>query len=323
MNPDLDTLSDDQWEEIADYVSDQATPTAAAAMRQRLTTDATLTVAVTPLLAFRELFAPTRAAVRAARPSAQVTEQTAAHTVVAWARLEAALATQPPAPAAVPGVSRTIYQSQPFAPRATASATRSLRTGTPWWQRSWAVAAGIACLLLVGAGVVFRVTYPVFRYTGGTTGRVVTLPDATTATLAPGAYLGTSHTFTHGLRDVYLFGQADFHVAPDPNHPFIVHVVGVDATALGTTFTMASDTLAHVTVDVTQGKVSLMMVGIDGVRRPVAVLTAGHVQQITALTQWMTEAGAVLGSAGVPFSTVVQVHNALLRAAATLATPHP
>jgi len=237
-------------------------------------------------------------------------------------RLDAALTSPAARPPAHPSVSPTPHQSRSIAPRTPWSAVRSARPHTSWWRRPWTVAIGVTCLLLLSAGIGFRVKHPAFRYHGGTLGRVVTLPDRSIATLAPGAYLGTSHAFTYGTRDVYLFGQAHFQVSPDPKHPFIVHVVGVDATALGTTFGMTSDTLAHVTVEVTQGKIALMILGKDGARHPTLGLTAGQVQQIPAFAKWMTEAGGVLGAAGVPFATVIQVHNAM-RAAAALATPHP
>jgi ferric-dicitrate binding protein FerR (iron transport regulator) len=336
-------LNDEQWSAIADYISDQATSAAAAAMRAQLATDPAFAAQVAPIVALWDLLAPNRIAARLLAPSPFDTQQPpvgeppperapdhdAVRTAAAWARLEAALPPVQPSPTksavrpALTEASQTPRHSRSISPQATPRIARAIPMHTPWWRRPWVVAAGIACLLLLSAGIVFRVRYPTLRYTGGTLGRVVTLPDSSVATLAPGAYLGTSHSYTYGSRDVYLFGQAHFHVAPDASRPFIVHVVGVDATALGTTFDMTSDTRAHVIVQVTQGKISLMIVGSDGVPHPTAVLTAGQVQDIPALTKWMTGAGVVLGSAGVPFATVVQIHNALLRAAATLATPHP
>ncbi|HXC25321.1 MAG TPA: FecR domain-containing protein [Gemmatimonadaceae bacterium] len=314
MRLDPDALSDDRWEEITDYVSDQATSAATAAMRERVAADPVLALTVAPLRTLWHLLEPTRTAVRASMPPLSASDATArdtAHTAAAWARLDAALTLQGAKSPARPPVPPTPRQSRSMAPQITS-----------WWRRPWVVASGIACLLLLGAGMVFRVAYPALRYQGGTLGRVVTLPDRSIATLASGAYLGTSHAFTYGTRDVYLFGQAHFQVSPDPTHPFIVHVVGVDATALGTTFGMTSDTLAHVTVDVTQGKIALLVLGKDGVRHPTLVLSAGQVRQIPALTQWMTEAGGTLGAAGLPFATAVHVHDAMMRAAAALATSH-
>ncbi|HXC26320.1 MAG TPA: FecR domain-containing protein [Gemmatimonadaceae bacterium] len=328
MRVDPDALSDDLWEAITDYVSDQATPAAAATMRERITTDPAIASTVAPLQALWHLLEPARAATRALPPlpsASDATEQETMRTVVAWARLESALiastATPPPSPP-MAEASLAPCQLRSIAPRAPRSAIPPVRTPS-WWRRPWVVTTSIACLLLLSAGIVFRVAYPALRYQGGFTGRVVTLPDSSVATLSPGAYLGTSHSYTYGTRDVYLFGQAHFQVAPDSKHPFIVHVVGVDATALGTTFAMTSDTLPRVAVQVTQGKIALMILGKDGTRRPALVLTAGQVQQIPALTQWLTEAGAVLGAAGVPFHTAVQVHNTMMRAAAALAAQHP
>ena len=108
-------------------------------------------------------------------------------------------------------------------------------------------------------------------------------------------------------------------MAPDPARPFSVRVLGVRATALGTTFTVASDTQPHITVTVIDGKVSMDLLGGDGKMHHLAVLAAGQVQSIPTLAHWFAEAGTVLGKTGIPASEAAPIYDALMRAAAAAA----
>lgn len=65
--------------------------------------------------------------------------------------------------------------------------------------------------------------------------RAVTLPDGSTATLAPGSALDVQ--YAEGERSVRLLkGEALFEVQPNPQRPFVVKANGVETTVLGTVF---------------------------------------------------------------------------------------
>ena len=176
----------------------------------------------------------------------------------------------------------------------------------------------LVAVYLFGVQLDRRYVHPLYYYHAGVAEQVVTLPDHSTAWLAPGAYLSTDRTFIKGPRTVYLFGQARFAVAHDPARPFSVHVLEVRATALGTTFTVASDTTARVMVTVHDGKVVLDMLSPDGTPSRVAVLTAGQVQDVPALTSKFAKIGYMTAQVGIPWREAAQIQAALLRAAATM-----
>ncbi|GAA4138629.1 hypothetical protein GCM10022216_15890 [Sphingobacterium kyonggiense] len=62
------------------------------------------------------------------------------------------------------------------------------------------------------------------------------LPDGTRVRMNAGSSLRITKAFNQEFRDVYLEGEAYFHVAKDPNRPFIVYVAGTKIHALGTAF---------------------------------------------------------------------------------------
>jgi ferric-dicitrate binding protein FerR (iron transport regulator) len=257
----LESLSDPLWGDIADYISGQATPEAAAATQARRATD--------PVFATH------------------------------LARAEALWAL--PVPHDTPAI----------------TPIRRSRRGRYWLLATSALAAS----LLLGLRVYYCETHPFHYYRAGTVAQRVTLPDSSIAELSPGAYLGTSRSYIDGARTLYLFGEARFHVTPNPRRPFTVQALGVEATALGTTFAIASDTQPHVTVTVQSGKISVILLSANGGRRSLGVLTAGKVQNIPALTQWFAREGYLLASAGVSLHQAAEIQTALLRAAATVATP--
>lgn len=62
------------------------------------------------------------------------------------------------------------------------------------------------------------------------------LADGTVITLAPQSMLKYPAVFNKTERNVYLDGEAQFHVSKDPQHPFKVHEGELVATVLGTVF---------------------------------------------------------------------------------------
>ncbi|HXC24311.1 MAG TPA: FecR family protein [Gemmatimonadaceae bacterium] len=318
---------DATWITLVSYVSGQATDAECVVVQNRMTADlayAALVASVRTLWALpvfdlmdsRDDADDTHMAAEEAR-----SELTPSDVEAAWVAFASTLpsltpVTEPPPAVEVSTAPRRFPQ---------------IRARGPAWLRRhpvlWSSVALVAIWLL-GVQLDRRYIRPIFYYHAGATEQVVTLPDHSTVWLAPGTYLGTDRTFTHGTRTLYLFGHARFAVKPDPRHPFIVRLLQVRATALGTDFTMAGDTAARVSVNVTEGKVVLDFMDPDGKRQHVAVLTAGQVRNVPALTRWFTKAGYLLACAGVPFSDAVHIQAALLRAAANLvpdrrrSTPH-
>jgi transmembrane sensor len=68
----------------------------------------------------------------------------------------------------------------------------------------------------------------------------VTLADGTVVAVNSGSTLIYPEEFTSSNREVFLSGEANFHVAKDAHKPFIVKTQYVDVTALGTKFFVQS-----------------------------------------------------------------------------------
>lgn len=64
----------------------------------------------------------------------------------------------------------------------------------------------------------------------------ITLPDGTRVYVNGSSTLYYPKSFGHGDRDVYLLGEANFKVAKDKRHPFIVHASKLSVQAVGTKF---------------------------------------------------------------------------------------
>src|ERR1051326_1683122 len=65
---------------------------------------------------------------------------------------------------------------------------------------------------------------------------VFALSDGTIVTLEAHSFLRYPKRFDNKEREVYLDGEAQFHVSKDVNHPFKVHAEDITATVLGTVF---------------------------------------------------------------------------------------
>jgi ferric-dicitrate binding protein FerR (iron transport regulator) len=335
--PPRQTLWDDAtWVALSDYVSGQATEAAVTALHARMAADpayATLVVSMEALwalpweqyLAAEEPILAEQEAVAsqtAAAGEAPVEQGTAVDVAAAWARFEAAL---PARSTAVAGPVRpaTLHtDTEPPADVVHAGPRQFRRSAyrTKWrWRPVLWSAVALAASVLLGVQLHWRALHPHLYYHAGATGQVVMLPDRSTVWLAPGAYLGTSRSFIDDARTVYLFGQARFAVAHDPAHPFVVRVLELQAKALGTTFTVASDTTARVSVNVHDGTVELDFTGTDGKPRRVAMIAGEQVRNVMALTRWFTKVGYLIGQAGVPIGETPRIQAALLRAAAAAA----
>lgn len=70
--------------------------------------------------------------------------------------------------------------------------------------------------------------------------KTVVLPDGTSVQMNSSSILLYPEKFTGRTRQVFLVGEADFKVAKDVRHPFIVSLGTMDVTALGTEFNISS-----------------------------------------------------------------------------------
>lgn len=113
---------------------------------------------------------------------------------------------------------------------------RSLNRGFSQWR----IAA-----MLVGTAVIIAMVYflagnglagaPV-TLAATTTSQADTLPDGSVITLNKYSSLTYAGRFNKDERDVELKGEAFFHVTPNKNKPFIIHVNGITVKVVGTSF---------------------------------------------------------------------------------------
>ncbi|MBO0937016.1 FecR domain-containing protein [Fibrella sp. HMF5335] len=155
---------------------------------------------------------------------------------------------------------------------------RPLNTGsrTPFWRRSWTVAAAAAALL-VGGWLGWRAIHTPVVPPGQFRGELATvsaglvernnttshalrliLSDGSSVVLTPNSAVRYPARFAADHRDVYLTGSAFFSVSKDPQRPFRVSTDRVVTQVLGTSFWMKTTPDAdRVDVDVITGKVSV------------------------------------------------------------------
>lgn len=137
-----------------------------------------------------------------------------------------------------------------------------------WNHRRWLRAAGFLLLPLLAAAFTYLwlgSRPPEKIYMANRTYSVPAgekqdfrLPDGTRVSLNAGSVLIVPEQFVGDTRPVYLTGEAYFHVAPDPAHPFIVHTALVDVEAVGTAFCVSAYPLADaVRTTLSEGKVRL------------------------------------------------------------------
>ncbi|MEO6687374.1 MAG: FecR family protein [Dyadobacter sp.] len=88
--------------------------------------------------------------------------------------------------------------------------------------------------------------------------KIISLSDGSQITLTPNSKISFPEKFLVEKREVYLSGQAFFHVSKDPKRPFLVYANALVTKVLGTSFTINAQNLAiKTTVEVKEGKVSV------------------------------------------------------------------
>lgn len=173
-------------------------------------------------------------------------------------------------------------------------------------MRVFRVAASVALLVVCGAAVWFGSLY---YYHAGDTKLVelivphdgldsVTLSDGTKVYVNGGTALYYPKSFNTrlGTRDVYLLGEANFTVAKDRRHPFIVHAGRLSVQAVGTKFNVraypGSDsivtTMEEGLIKVYDGKMTAMMRPSDQMvyRRGLRKVSMGRVTNTAQVTSW-------------------------------------
>jgi ferric-dicitrate binding protein FerR (iron transport regulator) len=140
-----------------------------------------------------------------------------------------------------------------------------------------AIAACAAAVVLIVRGRVVELTADVIATAPGER-RMVMLSDSSVVTLGPATTL--RFAVSHGRRQATLNGLAEFRVAHDARHPFVVRTESSETTDIGTEFVVrayASDSSARVAV--LSGVVSLARIVRDStvVNAVPAILRMGDV----------------------------------------------
>ncbi len=71
-----------------------------------------------------------------------------------------------------------------------------------------------------------------------TVSKLISLKDGSKITLSPESFIRYNKDFNDSIREVYLEGEAFFHVAKDPKKPFFVYYDRLVTRVLGTSFTI-------------------------------------------------------------------------------------
>lgn len=88
--------------------------------------------------------------------------------------------------------------------------------------------------------------------------KIITLADGTAITLKPGSSIYYKKDFEDSLREVYLEGEAFFHVARNPQKPFLVYYNNLVTRVLGTSFTINTNPqTGNIEVAVKTGRVQV------------------------------------------------------------------
>jgi hypothetical protein len=86
---------------------------------------------------------------------------------------------------------------------------------------------------------------------------VITLTDSTVVTLLPGSQLQYPNSFEGKNREVYLEGEAGFHVKRNEKFPFKVHSKNIVTTVLGTVFNIKKTGDSAIIVELLSGKLKV------------------------------------------------------------------
>lgn len=134
-------------------------------------------------------------------------------------------------------------------------------------SKKWRVAAALAGLLLLTAGVYMLTRYNTLVYTTGVAQKeVIVLPDNSRVTLNGESSLRVLGNWEEsGVRKILLRGEAFFEVVPNREKPFIVATSDIGIKVLGTSFNVKSyEEEATVETTLVSGKVTIDLPGKSG-----------------------------------------------------------
>jgi transmembrane sensor len=152
--------------------------------------------------------------------------------------------------------------------------------------RIFSVAAAVILLLTITGVIGYHtITKPDTYFAESGTENIL-LGDGSKVSLLKGAKLTVAKSFPASTREVFLEGNAIFHVAKSKNHPFIVHANGYQTKVLGTIFRISQRGKTFI-VNLFEGKVLVYKTGLR--KDPVALLP-----QQTFNNYGVSEAGAVI-----------------------------
>lgn len=147
----------------------------------------------------------------------------------------------------------------------------------------------------------------------------ITLSDGTKVFVNGGTALYYPQSFNTrlGTRDVYLLGEANFKVAKDKEHPFIVHAGRLNVQAVGTKFNVkaypGSDsiitTMEEGLIKVYDGKMTALMRPSDQMvyRRGLRKVSMGRVTNLAQVNSW------TLGDLDFNDASLTDIVNAISR----------
>ncbi|MGB4653943.1 MAG: FecR family protein [Bacteroidales bacterium] len=145
-------------------------------------------------------------------------------------------------------------------PAEIAEPIRKETTFKPSYGRAFVrYAVGIAATLIIGLGLFFlqKEKQPdLLTYTQNSLQiEPITLSDGSVATLNNNSEINFPETFTKKSREVYLWGEAFFDIASEPNRSFIVCVGDLRVKVMGTSFNIDDTSPNETKVSVHSGKV--------------------------------------------------------------------
>ncbi|MDQ2718901.1 MAG: FecR family protein [Bacteroidota bacterium] len=122
----------------------------------------------------------------------------------------------------------------------------------------------VAALLLIGITTFWLIPHTdskamALNHTinNGNKSLILTLSDSTTVTLLPNSSLDYPQTFQGANRQVYLKGEANFHVKRNEHFPFKVHAKDIVTTVLGTVFNIKQAGDSAIIVELLEGEVKV------------------------------------------------------------------
>ncbi|MGQ0767087.1 MAG: FecR family protein [Gemmatimonadota bacterium] len=255
---------DAHWERVASYLSDEASPAAAAETSEWLAHNPHEAESLLTLESSIE---------RLARiDERQIDVQAALRKSAELRRLDGVIPIS-----AAKRVMRTVES----------------RSAVGLWLRAAAVGAiaisGVTVWRIASGGGAAETSTGFVRVAAGPMPDTVLLADGSTVILAPRSRLGVPSGFGTSHRRVTLNGLASFELVTQRAPQFVVAVGGTEIRDIGTVFTVRSDSAGEVRVAVWEGEVSVTTSGRPGASSEV-VVQAG---------ERATIAGAALVSRGV------------------------